>query len=191
MPAISVPSAPKIEPRAGDEGFDLVLLPLGRTDGLFAAVGLQIGDAAGHAHQGEAYHDQHESGAVDGKSGHVDGSQGSDNSSAYRLGDVQWKRNWRPLIRRRDCPDRRSSWPAMPARGAGNHVQIVIAYGVGNRVGGGEDGDLQLLVPELGLLVFDLVVNLVGLVIQFEPLLAELDGQYGEEHCAVRGRGVF
>src|SRR5437868_9989473 len=47
---------------------------------------------------------------------------------------------------------------------AGDHVQFLVAHRLLDGVGGGIDGDLELLVPELGLVGFDLAVELAGLV---------------------------
>src|SRR5436190_632801 len=67
-------------------------------------------------------------------------------------------------------------------RRAGDELEVVVADGVGDRVRGGEDGDLQLLVPQLGLAGFDLAVQLADLVVQLEALLAELERHDREAH---------
>jgi hypothetical protein len=41
-------------------------------------------------------------------------------------------------------------------------------------VGGGADGDLQLLIPQLGLLGFNIIVIDQGLVVEFKALLPQL-----------------
>ena len=45
-----------------------------------------------------------------------------------------------------------------------------------------DDGDLKLLVPELRLVRFDLVVQLVRLVIELQALLAELKHHDGKQN---------
>lgn len=66
----------------------------------------------------------------------------------------------RPLLRRQ--------------RGDGNHVQRVIAYRSADRIRGGVDRDLELLVPELGLVVLNEIVQLVGPVVHLHTLLPKL-----------------
>jgi hypothetical protein len=58
--------------------------------------------------------------------------------------------------------------------GARDHFQGAGLDGLRDRIWGGHDGDLELLIPELGLLGFDLVMELVGLVVELDVLLAEL-----------------
>jgi hypothetical protein len=49
-------------------------------------------------------------------------------------------------------------------------------------VRGGEYGDLQLLIPELGLVRFDLIVELIGLVVELKLLLPQVQNQNGKEN---------
>ena len=55
-----------------------------------------------------------------------------------------------------------------------NHLQVLVADGLRDGVGGGEHRDLKLLVPELRLRLLDLRVQAIRLVVQFQPLLAKL-----------------
>jgi hypothetical protein len=73
------------------------------------------------------------------------------------------------------CAELRASW---------DQVEVFVAYGLLDGVGGGEDCYLQLLVPEFGLVGFDLAVELADFVIEFQALLAELEGHYGQGHGA-------
>ena len=65
--------------------------------------------------------------------------------------------------------------------GGGDHVELVIADGLGDRVGGGVDGDLHLLIPELGFALFDLIVQAVRPAAQFQLLLAKLKRDNADE----------
>ncbi|MDB5356979.1 MAG: hypothetical protein JWN24_3432 [Phycisphaerales bacterium] len=66
----------------------------------------------------------------------------------------------------------------------GDHFDFLTFDSLVNRAGGREDGDLQLLVPELGLLGFDLVVEVGVLVRELELLLAELENEDAEDYGA-------
>ena len=73
-----------------------------------------------------------------------------------------------------------SCWPAetggLTGRGArGTICSSLLPTVLRDRVGGGVDGDLKLLVPQLGLASADVVVQAVGLVVQLQPLLANLE----------------
>jgi len=68
--------------------------------------------------------------------------------------------------------------------GAGDQFEVLGFYGFLDGVGGGVDGDLDLLVPELGLVGFDVAVEAVDFVVELEVLLAELERQDGEGHGA-------
>jgi hypothetical protein len=63
----------------------------------------------------------------------------------------------------------------------GGEFEAVGVHGALDGVGGGVDGDLDLLVPELGLAVADLVVHPRGLVAQLHVLLAELEEEQGDD----------
>jgi hypothetical protein len=61
-----------------------------------------------------------------------------------------------------------------------DEVDVFILNRLGDGVGGGVKRDVELLAPEPGLLRVDLVVQAVGLVIELEALLAELQQRYGD-----------
>src|SRR5437016_2024027 len=52
--------------------------------------------------------------------------------------------------------------------GLRDHLQVALADGFADGVGGGVDGDLKLLVPQLRLALLDLRVKTVGLEVQFQ-----------------------
>src|SRR5436309_1963388 len=56
----------------------------------------------------------------------------------------------------------------------GDHVDLLAFDGLFDRVGSGEGCDLQLLVPELPLLVLDLLMELSGLMPELQLLLSQL-----------------
>src|SRR5437879_13856479 len=65
-----------------------------------------------------------------------------------------------------------------------DELERMIAERLGNRVGGGVDGDLKLLVPQPRLLGLDLVVQQIGLVIELESLLPQVQQEHGVEQGA-------
>ena len=66
----------------------------------------------------------------------------------------------------------------------GDHFNFLALNRLVDGAGGGEDRDLQLLVPKFGLLGFDLVVEIGVLVRELELLLAELENEDAEDHAA-------
>ncbi len=56
-----------------------------------------------------------------------------------------------------------------------DHLQLALADGSGDCVGRGVHGDLKLLVPEFGLVVFDLSMQAVCLEAHLEALLTKLE----------------
>ncbi len=61
-------------------------------------------------------------------------------------------------------------------------MEVVLADRVVQCRGGGHLCDLELLIPEPGLAGFDLVMQLRGLVIELQPLLAQLHEAGGGHH---------
>ena len=73
----------------------------------------------------------------------------------------------------------------------GDEIECVQADGLGDGVGGGVDGDLQLLAPELGLLGLDFVLELGGVVLEFELLLSQFEHGDGDGEGAQQSQKQF
>jgi hypothetical protein len=65
-----------------------------------------------------------------------------------------------------------------------DHLDLLSLDGLIDRGGGGEDGDLLLLVPELGLLRLESIMQLGILMPQFELLMTDVQDKQGQRDAA-------
>lgn len=72
-----------------------------------------------------------------------------------------------------------------------DHVDLLAFYRLVDRVGRGENGNLLLLVPKLGLLGFELVVQLGVLMAQLELLMPKIQHEQGERDAAEKTNEEF